>query len=170
MIGKSPADILKLGGGGPDTNSTDVGWWGEGGYLDIGSKALSSLGNMYLGYNTLKLGKQQLSDSRKQFGMNWGAQAQLANQERSDKLYVDYLNQGYNAQQAQALTNQTMATQAIPLTVEGAKQAYMSPSNVPAPQAYQAPAPSSTAMNYSAPNTGNTAPVAEKYKMNYIVG
>lgn len=164
---KSIADVNNGGTGGFNTN-TDTNknpWLGSGGYLDLGFKGVGTLANVYLGLQSLGLGKDQLKTSQNQFAMNWGAQAQAMNNENYDKWVGEYTFRGMSMPEAQYAASQRLKTEGIPTTIEEAKARYLSPA-----------APSNPTANIPV-NVPNAVPTAQapqqqqinlgKYNMNY---
>lgn len=136
-------------------------WWGTGGYLDIGTQALGTLGSLYLGSQQLSLGKRQFDQANEQFGMNWGAQAKAFNLEMSKSLTRDLLNQGYDRTTAEAMAAQQVAQRGIPETVADAKRVFSSPSQtVPTP-------PANTQYASIEPRASSQPGMPQNYTMNY---
>lgn len=148
----------------PSSNATKSDWWGTGGYLDIGSQALGTLGNLYLGSQSLGLGKAQLRNAKQEFGMNWGAQARLMNNDMRDRWARQYVYEGYSQAEADAMAANRLATEGVPETIADAKRVFMSPSNVPTPNSSVVPQAPAAQQVAQAPS------VADQYKMNYLVG
>jgi len=72
-------------GGAPKSlgQTTDIGFFGEGGYADTGISALKALGGMYLGNEQRKLAASDLDFRRDSFERQYGNQVATVN----DQLY-----------------------------------------------------------------------------------
>ena len=74
---RSFMDILL---GGQDDQGTK---WGSAGQL--GLNVAGTLMNGYMGWQQLKMARDQLAESKRQFNMNWDAQARLTNSRLEDR-------------------------------------------------------------------------------------
>lgn len=89
-------------GGVPDSlgQTTDIGFFGEGGYADTGISAFKALGGLYLGNEQRKLAASDLDFRRDSFNKQYGNQVATVNDQLYDRQRRRNLESGMDVNQA----------------------------------------------------------------------
>jgi len=93
----SPIDPMAV----PDKGqTTDIGFFGEGGYADTGISAFKALGGLYLGNEQRKLAASDLDFRRDSFNKQYGNQVATVNDQLYDRQRRRNLESGMDVNQA----------------------------------------------------------------------